>query len=327
MTSSFRFAAASALVLLAIPSLAMSAGGALAAETGTTAGPVEHRSFATPDDAAAALVAALKAGGGAELQAVLGPGAEKLVNSGDPTEDRNNRNRFLTAYAEKHSLVQETPDQVRFVVGAHDWPLPIPIEKTDGHWQFDATEGAQEIVDRTIGRNEIAAIRTCLAYVDAQQDYYERSSDLASGARYAQRLISSPGRYNGLYWPAEAGEPDSPLGPLVDQARDEGYPGEFISGHPAPYQGYFFRILKQQGPDATGGAKDYVGKDGLMSGGFALVAWPARYGASGIMSFQVNQDGIVFQKDLGPSTAARVKAMTAFNPDLSWARVEVEAGK
>ncbi len=213
---------------------------------------------------------------------------------------------------------------MRLIVGNNDWPLPIPIVKVDGQWRFDSTEGAQEIVDRQIGHNEVAAIRVSLAYVDAQHDYFERSAGEPGGARYAQRLVSSEDSYDGLYWPAEQGEPESPLGPLVDQAIDEGYPGELVGGRPTPYQGYFFRILTRQGSYAPGGAKDYVGKDGLMTGEFALLAWPARYGASGIMTFEVNQDGVVFQKDLGDDTASLVRSITAFDPDLTWARIEID---
>lgn len=308
--------AATAAVPFASPRLAA------AADIATSA---PHAAFATPQAAATALVDALQAHDRTRLAAVLGPGAEKLIDSGDPVEDAQNRAIFLNAYAEKHTIVAGGADRMRLIVGKLEWPLPIPIVRVGGQWRFDSTEGAQEIVDRQIGRNEVAAIRTSLAYVDAQHDYFDRSAGEPGGSRYAQRLVSSEGAYDGLYWPVAAGEPESPLGPLLDTARDEGYPGEVSAGQPIPYQGYFFRVLTGQGPDAPGGAKSYIGANGLMTGGFALVGWPARFGASGIMTFLVNQDGVVFQKDLGPDTASLVQAMTAFNPDLTWARVEIEA--
>ena len=193
--------------------------------------------------------------------------------------------------------------------------------KDNGQWYFNSLLGAQDLVDRRIGRNEIAAIRTALAYVDAQKLYFEMMRAEGAGG-YARRLVSRPGLHDGLYWPETAGQPDSPLEPLVEQAVDEGYPGANMSGKPVPYQGYYFRILTRQGDSAPGGALNYV-VDGRMTKGFALIAWPAIYGASGITTFEVNQDDVVFQKDLGPATAALVPAISLFNPDPSWARVEI----
>jgi hypothetical protein len=306
-TSAARFLAL--LLLLMTPFVAVAA-------------PAEQKTFASAEDAVAALIAAVGTDQAAALIAVLGPSAEKLVSSGDANADAIARKHFLDNYATKHALVADGPARMVLQVGADDWPLPLPIVQTDGRWHFDSAEGAQEIIDRRIGRNEIDAIRVSLAYVDAQQDYFERAKAAGGPSEYAQRLVSSPNAEDGLYWQPAEGEPESPLGPLVNQAIDEGYPGELVSGHLVPYDGYFFHILKRQGAAAPGGAKDYV-VDGHMTGGFALVAWPATYRASGVMTFIVNQDGVVFQKDLGPETAKLAAAMTSFNPDLSWARVDI----
>jgi hypothetical protein len=286
------------------------------------AAPAEQRTFPTAEDAVAALIAAVGTDQPAALIAVLGPSAEKLVSSGDANADAIARKHFLDNYATKHALMADGPARMVLQVGADDWPLPLPIVQQDGSWHFDSAAGAQEIIDRRIGRNEIDAIRVSLAYVDAQQDFFERAKAAGGPGEYAQRLVSSPDAEDGLYWQPAEGEPESPLGPLVNQAIEEGYPGELVSGHLVPYDGYFFRILKRQGAAAPGGAKDYI-VDGRMTGGFALVAWPASYRASGVMTFIVNQDGVVFQKDLGPESAKLAAGMTSFNPDLSWARVDI----
>jgi hypothetical protein len=278
--------------------------------------------FATPDEAASALVDAVKQGDLKRMFAVLGPGSEALINSGDQYADVANREKFFADYEAQHKLTEVSPGHDVLNVGANDWPLPIPLVQVNGRWQFDSRTGAQQIVDRRIGRNEIAAIRVALAYVDAQRDYFERSKQNGGTGEYAQRLISTPNRHDGLYWPATTNEPESPFGPLVAQAVEEGYPGDIVSGRQIPYQGYYFRVLKAQGNNAPGGAMNYlVGR--RMTHGFALVAWPAIYGSSGIMTFQVNQDGVVFQKDLGKATAAAAAAVTRFDVDLTWARVDV----
>ncbi len=292
---------------------------ALAAAAPAIPQPAEYPSA---QDAVTALVDAVKSGNTAEMEHVLGPDSSRLVVSGDPVENANERQRFIADYDAKHALVTGPNGEVTLQVGANDWPLPIPIVQGNGGWHFDSKQGAQDIIDRRIGRNEIAAIRTSLAYVDAQKAYFDLYKQYAGVGAYAQLLVSTQGNYDGLYWPEAPGIPDSPLQPLVSTAVQEGYPGELVAGHPVPYQGYYFRVLKAQGPDAPGGARDYV-VHGKMTDGFALLAWPARYGASGIMSFQVGPDGIVFQKDLGPQTAARANAITRFNPDLSWARVDI----
>lgn len=276
--------------------------------------------FATPEAAAAALVDAVRSGKPASIEQVLGPGSTKLVESGDATADAAERQQFLSAYDEHHEFAAE-PDRTIIRIGRDNWPLPIPLVQSGGGWHFDAQAAAEELIDRRIGRNEIAAIETALAFVDAQKAFYAFTGD-GGHAEYAMRFISSPGKQDGLYWPTGGGEPESPLAPLIEQAKDEGYPTDPASGAPRPYRGYLFRILTAQGPDTPGGAISYV-SEGHMTKGFALIAWPASYGASGVMSFIVNQDSSLFQKDLGPNTAALVPAIKMFDPDLTWTRVEL----
>jgi hypothetical protein len=312
-------AAAIAILLCGTSLTPVAESPAVAAATQPT--PVPAAVFATPDAAVAALIEALQMDNTAQLRGVLGPGSEALISSGDPIADHEARAHFVAAYQQKHLLSVDGPDRRTLVVGDNDFPLPLPIVQNGSQWRFDSQLGAQELVDRRIGRNEIAAIRVALAYHDAQKLYFDLAKQSGVGA-YAQRLVSTPGRHDGLYWPASNADDESPLGPLVQQAQDEGYPGERIAGKPIPYQGYNFRILTGQGWAAPGGKMDYVVK-GQMTKGFALVAWPARYGASGIMTFIVNGDGVVFQKDLGPRTDAIVADMKLYDPDLTWARIDV----
>jgi hypothetical protein len=288
----------------------------------TSATPAAGQTYETAEAAVTALVDAARANQADTLLKVLGPGSENLVNSGDPYADAEARKKFATAYDEQHKLVAAGSDRMTLQVGKDDWPLPIPLVQADGRWHFDSPAGAQELIDRRIGRNEIAAIRTSLAYVDAQKAFFALAKEVEGQPEYAQQLVSSPGRHDGLYWPSEEGQPESPLEPLMAQAVEEGYPGARVSGKRIPYHGYFFRILTAQGTNAADGARNFI-VNGHMTGGFALVAWPAVYGSSGIMSFVVNQDGIVFQRDLGPNTGGITVSMKLFNPDLSWARVEV----
>lgn len=281
--------------------------------------PAQH-SFATPEEAAAALAQAARTDDEGALQFIFGPGSEKLLFSGDRIADQSQLRRFADAYAKKRVLVPRGPNRIELEVGADDWPLPIQIVEMDGRWWFDTRAGAEEIVNRRIGRDELAAIQVLLAFVEAQKDYFERIAQQTGTGVYAQRLISTPNRQDGLYWPVEAGQPESPFGPLVAEAQEEGYPGGSSGGKPIPYKGYYYRVLKAQGPNAPGGAKGYI-QSGSMTGGYALLAWPAKYGASGIMSFQVGQEGVVFQKNLGPNTAMAASGIQLFDPDLSWARV------
>ena len=286
------------------------------------AAPATQPSYASSDEAAAALAAAARSQNTVALRTVLGPGGAPLVSSGDRYADEAALRRFAEEYDTRHALVPQGPDRMMLEVGSDDWQLPIPIVQRNGRWHFDAHEGTQEIVDRRIGRNEIAAIRVCLFYVDAQDDYFGRKKQETGSGVYAERLVSTRGKNDGLYWPAADGQDESPLQPLVTQAQDEGYPGQLLHQSLVPYQGYFFRVLFAQGAEAPGGAKKYL-QNGRMTGGFALIAWPATYGSSGIMSFIVNQDGIVFQKDLGPDTRRLAASVAQFNSDPSWARVNV----
>jgi len=303
--------------LVVLLGLAGFSGAATAA--GAAAGGVE--TYATADEAVSVLITALRGGKPLALLPLFGPASQTLLASGDRYADASERKRFLDAYDEQHQLRAAEPDRMVLEVGKQDWPLPIPIVEAGGRWHFDATAGAEELVRRRIGRNEIAAIRTSLAYVDAQKAFFAMTG--AEGqAEYAQRLLSSPGKYDGLYWPAAEGQPDSPLEALVAQARDEGYPVDTGSGQPRPYHGYYYRILTEQGASTPEGARNYT-QNGRMTAGFGLIAWPASYGASGLMTFMVNQDGVVFQKDLGPRTAQTASAAKLFNPDLSWARVDL----
>ncbi len=306
-------AMASAGIAISAGTMAQAAAGA--AETNAS------RGYDSAEAAVTALVEAARASGADALQTVLGPGSSKLLNSGDKIADADRRNRFVAAYDERHEIVAVAGDRMILKVGKQDWPLPIPLVRTDARWHFDTQAGAQELIDRWIGRNEMAAIRTALAYVDAQKEFFAFTGQ-SGEAQYAQRMLSSPGKFDGLYWLASEGMPESPLEPLVAQARAEGYPVDRSAEGPRPYHGYYFRILTGQGTNSPEGARNYI-SNGRMTTGFALIAWPASYGTSGIMSFVVSQDGIVFQKDLGPRTAAIAAAIRLFDPDLTWARVEV----
>jgi hypothetical protein len=284
--------------------------------------PEPQRNFASAEDAVSAFISALRDHKAADLRAILGPGGGRVLDSGDKYADQELQNRFVALYDEKHTINPVTPEHAELDVGTDDWPLPIPIVQNGGRWTFDTKAGAQAIVDRRIGRNELSAIRTLLACVDAQHDYFDRAKQATGSGVYATRLLSTPGHQDGLYWPTAEGEPESPLGPLIDAAQDAGYPGELVGGKPIPYEGYNFRLLKAQGPNSNGGDKSYL-RSGRMTEGFALIAWPAIFGSSGIMTFIVGPNGDVYQKDLGPQTARIAAATVTFDPDLSWVRVEM----
>jgi len=280
-------------------------------------GAITQRRFATLEEAAQALVDAARAGDRKAMLAIFGEEGKGLVWSGDEVSDQRARERFVTAYDAKHWF-DAGGGKVVLVVGRDDYPFSIPIVPDGPSWRFDTAAGDDEIINRRIGRNELYAIQTALAYVDAQREYYTRDPDGDGLLQYAQKFASTPGKKDGLYWPTREGEPPSPLGPLVARARAEGYSKR--SAAPVPYWGYYFRIVTAQGKDAPGGAYSYLAHGRLM-GGFALVAYPAEYGVSGIMTFIVNQDGVVYQKNLGPKTAAIARAMKTFNPDSSWQKV------
>ena len=279
------------------------------------------RRFASAEEATEAFVAALRAHDTRALVTILGSDARPLIASGDPVADRNIRDAFLEAYNASHTLVAKGSDAMTLKVGSDDWPLPIPIVKQGTRWRFDTAQGREEILARRIGRNELNTMQVCLAYVDAQREYYEEDRRGNGVLQYAQKFASTPGKRDGLYWETKPAEPLSPLGDFVAKARAEGYRRD-KSGGPTPYHGYLFRILTSQGPDAPDSAYDYV-VGGQMIGGFGLVAFPAEYGASGVTTFIVNQDGVVYEKDLGPKTPTIAGAMRAFNPDKSWKKSDV----
>jgi Protein of unknown function (DUF2950) len=296
---------------------ALLVGVAQAAPSDSTA---PQRSFASAEDAVNAFVTALRNHQEADLRAILGREADRVLESGDPYADEELHQRFLNLYDAKHSIEQKGPGQAELDAGPDEWPLPIPLVESNGRWTFDTAAGAQTIVDRRIGRNELSAIRTLLASVNAQHDYFDRTKQQTGRGVYATRFISTSGHRDGLYWPVAADEPESPLGPLIDAAQDAGYPGELAGGKPIPYEGYNFRILKAQGPSGDGGARSYI-QSGRLTGGFAFVAWPAVYESSGIMTFIAGPDGDVYQKDLGSEAASIAMKMPAFDPDLTWSRV------
>jgi len=278
--------------------------------------------FASPAEAVAAMVDAVKSNDENRLREILGPGGGKLVNSGDAVADTQRRKEFAASYEAAHKLRLEGDSRAVVLVGRDEWPMPIPVVKSAGGWRFDAKQGGEEILKRRIGQNELATMEVCRAIVDAQREYVAKDQDKNGLLEYATRFVSTPGKRDGLYWEAGSGDAPSPLGPLIAAAARDGY-GD---GHsrPAslpsePYHGYYFRILTRQGKEAYGGAYDYMVR-GKMIGGFAVIAYPARYGASGITSFMVNHDGVVFEKDLGKNTAAIAEKITAFDPDASWKR-------
>jgi len=280
-----------------------------------------QETFASPEAAAKALVSAAGAHDGNKLLAILGSEGAPLISSGDEVADREAREKFVRMYEEKNAVVREGDGKAILEVGNDAWPLPIPVVKEGESWRFDTRQGAEEIIDRRIGKNELSAIQVCLAYVDVQREYASRDRDRDGLLEYAQKFVSESGKKDGLYWESKEGEESSPLGPLAAQAKKEGYTRKKSSDEPSPYHGYLYKILKAQGKNAPGGAYSYLVK-GKMIGGFALVAYPAKYGTSGIMTLIVNHDGVVYEKDLGKKTEAVVKAMTTFEPDKTWRKVE-----
>ncbi len=278
--------------------------------------PAAPQTFATAQQAVDALIAANKSNDTAALQRILGADASTLITSGDETQDKADRARFVESYDTHHRLTADGPGRMKLLVGTKDWPLPIPLVRSNGAWSFDSAEGVKELLYRRIGANELAAIRVCRALYQAQLDYAATGHDGNAPGVYAQRFRSEPGTQNGLYWPVAEGEPESPAGPLIADAEAAGYE----QGKRHPFHGYYFRILKAQGASARGGAQDYV-VDGKMSAGFAILAYPVEYGASGIMSFMISRRGTLFQKDLGDTTAETARAMAAFDPDSTWTRL------
>jgi len=312
---SFRMRYPSARVLLscalALLVVVMFEGTAAAAQA-------KQKTFETPEAAVGALIQALRDNNEKELLALLGPGSETLISSGDEVEDREQSAQFVRLYDEKNSLEKAGEKKMILHVGNNDWPFPIPIVNTGKDWRFDTKLGKEEILSRRIGRNELNTIQTCLAVVDAEQEYATRDREGSGLLEYAQKFHSDKGKKDGLYWEVKPGEKPSPLGPFFAKAQGEGYKKK---GKAAPYNGYFFRILTAQGKDAHGGAYSYLVK-GKMVGGFALVAYPASYGVSGVKTFIVNHEGVVYQKDLGRDTAKKARSMRDFNPDKTWEKAE-----
>jgi hypothetical protein len=284
------------------------------------AGPKDGRqTFATPQEAVQTTIDAAEHNDTAALLQLFGPGGKDIVESGDPVEDKDLRTEFARSAHEKLQIDVDplTPDRVTFTVGEQEWPFPVPVIRKDGKWQLDSASGRIEILARRIGRNELNAMEVCRGYAEAQMEYAAAARDGDRVLKYAQKIASAPGKQDGLY---SEGVPDS----LVSQAFAGAAAANPTAGKkPEPYHGYYFRVLKSQGPDAAGGAFDYV-VNGKMIGGFALVAWPAEYGVSGIGTFIINHDGVVYERDLGAGTAVAVRQMTQFNPGKSWQRVVLE---
>ncbi len=287
------------------------------------------RTYGSPQEAVKALIAAAKANDKEELLNILGTEAGSLVFSGDETADSIERANFVKAYEAKHGLVSYTADEAagkperRFLeIGKDNWPFPIPIvaDQSGKRWSFDSKAGVEELLNRRIGRNELAAIEVCRAYVDAQYEYYRLNPEKSPVPHFARKIASSPGKHDGLYWENKPGEPESPLGVLVAAAADDGY-SPVQQGEDRAYHGYRYRVLTSQGEHGAQGAFNYIADD-LMFGGFALLAYPDNYGVSGVMSFIVNQDGVVYEKNLGKDTARLAPKITSFNPDSAWNKID-----
>ena len=302
---------AAALALLACADSGVRADSGGAAE--------QQRHFSSPDEALGVLVAAAKAGDRPTVDAIFGPGVKELL-SGDPKQDAIEFASFAKSVGQSAYWVRKADDRFVLNIGAQNWPMPIPLVHRDGSWLFDTAAGKEEILNRRIGKDEITAIGVCRTYVAAQHEYAAEDRDGSGVLKYALHVRSTPGRKDGLYWHAAPDEEQSPLGPLVAEARAVGYTRKTAEGQPQPFQGYLFRILTAQGPAAPGGAYDYI-INGNMVAGFALVAYPAHWGESWVMTFIVNQWGKVYQSNLGPKSAEIAAAATEFNPDTSWTPV------
>jgi hypothetical protein len=273
--------------------------------------------FQSPEQAVEALVAANRNRQLKTLLKILGPGGPRVLYSGDRVADDAGRAKFVATYDASHRIEEQGPDKAVLIIGAEQWPMPIPLIHESEGWRFDTLAGEREILNRRIGRNELNVIEVSRAFVVAQREFARLNSSTQRNPEYAQHFMSHDGQHDGLYWPTNAGEPESPLGPLMAQARTGGYAIDAPNKKPKPYHGYYYRILKGQGPHAPGGAKSFV-VDGHMSGGFGLLAYPAVYGDSGIMTFIVNQDGMVQERNFGPHTATIARNIETYDPDKSW---------
>jgi len=278
-----------------------------------------QKTFSSPEEASQALVAAMQSNDEKTMLDILGADGKQIVSSGDETEDAQSRANFVEKYNEMHRLMKEPDGTTTLYIGARNWPTPIPLMNKGNAWYFDTEAGKMEILFRRIGRNEMSTIRVCEQLVAAQKEYS------AQYKQYAAKIFSDEGQHNGLYWKASASEPQSPIGPLVASAVAEGY-DKGQDGPPTPYRGYLYHVLTRQGKSAPGGAKSYM-VNGKMTQGFAFVAYPAEYRSSGVMTFIVNEDGVVYQKDLGKKTEALGKAMKEYDPNSSWKKAEEEPVK
>jgi hypothetical protein len=299
-------------LLVALACVLLAAGGSAT----TRAADRSQKVFASPEEAVQALSSAWHGGMSAELRKIFGPPGNRLVDSGDPIAEKQARQTLAAAYDKHHRIEYEGQGKAVLVMGGEEWPYPVPLLKRGSWWRFDAKAGAEQIVDRRIGRNELNAIEVCRSYVAAQHDYASKTRSAGGLHEYARKFASTQGKRDGLYWQAAANDAESPLGPLVAAAEAQGYEAASAEGR-APFHGYYYRILSQQGKAVPGGAKDYI-VDGHMTGGFALLAYPAKYANSGVMTFVVNQEGIVYEKNLGRDTAAIARRMKIYDPDQSW---------
>jgi hypothetical protein len=279
-----------------------------------------QQTFRSVADAGRALFTAMQSPDDRALLGILGPAGNEIVSSGDPIEDLDARTNFTTKYEEMHRFVTEPNGTVTMVVGAENWPVPIPLVDKNGVWYFDTEAAKDEILFRRIGKNELFAIQACSDLVDAEKQYYNRAPN-GYAKEYAQKLVSDEGKHDGLYWAETGDQLNSPINPLIAYAR-QNLPANQAGEH-VPFNGYFFRILNRQGPHAPGGTKNYV-VNGKMTAGFAFLAYPAEYRSSGVKSFIVNQSGIIYEKDLGPDTTKIAQTMTVYDPDAGWAKVEQE---
>jgi len=282
--------------------------------------PAGQQTFSSAVEASESLVAAVKNEDRQSLLKMLGPGAEDILSSGDQTEDKENRESFVQKYQQMHRLLTEPDGTTTLYIGAENWPTPIPLVHKGNAWHFDTETGKQEILYRRVGNNELTVIQVCHELADAEKEYDAQPHDGDSERQYAQKILSDSGKHNGLYWKAGVGESASPLGPLVASAEREGYAGDSAL-NTQPFHGYYFRVLKGQGAHAFGGAQSYI-VDGKMTRGFAFLAYPAEYRSSGVMTFLVDQDGVVYEKDLGRNTDEAVKSLLRYNRDASWRRAE-----
>jgi hypothetical protein len=287
---------------------------------GSASAASEQKAFAPGEEAVGAFVKAMKEDNNEELLTIFGTDANELISSGDEVADRQRREMFVKAFDEQHKIEPEG-DKLVLIVGRNDWPFPIPIIKQEQQWIFDTAAGKEEILNRRIGRNELDTIQVMLAIVDAQREYAMKDRDGDGLLEYAQKFMSDPNKKNGLYWQTKEREESSPLGLFAAKAKREGYSKAKSPEEPQPYHGYFYRILTAQGANAAGGAFDYL-VNGKMIGGFAVVTYPAEYGNSGVMTFVVNHDGVIYQKDLGENTEQEAQAIKLFDPDKTWTKAQ-----